>query len=138
MLEGQRDWCEANGYGRVTFEEKRAVEEARRAEKVAKLTHVGALKERLRDIELTLVFRTAFDGFYGRTFLLKFEDQSGNVIVWKTSSPILASDGTAHRKGDRITVDFTVKAHDDYKGTPQTVVTRLNVKSEILTDRDAA
>src|SRR5690606_20279456 len=59
MLEGQRRWCEANTpYGRVTFEEKRALEQrdrdAAQAEKAATAKHVGGVGKRCQ-LELTLV-----------------------------------------------------------------------------------
>lgn len=61
-LEGQRDWCEANGFGRVTFKEKDAIvaerrraQEAKAGEIHANATYVGTVGERTKGLELVLV-----------------------------------------------------------------------------------
>ena len=46
-----------------------------------------------------------------------FEDEAGNVFVWKTTSVSL-------NEGDSYKVKATVKAHDEYNGTPQTILSR--------------
>ena len=45
------------------------------------------------------------------------QDEGGNVYVWKTTSQKLEEHETYQLRG-------TVKSHDDYKGIPQTTLTR--------------
>lgn len=86
--------------------------------------HVGTPKARLRARKVTCNRVMAFEGYYGVTFLVLMNDEDGNSLVWRTSNPVVDA-------GETVLCDFTVKAHDDYKGRPQTVVTRLKVKEVI-------
>ena len=64
-------------------------------------------------------------------------DADGNVIVWKTSSFLEAVESKPNgeftyfiRKGDKIKLTATVKAHGEYKGQTQTEVQRA--KAELI------
>ena len=50
----------------------------------------------------------------------QFEDDSGNVIVWWASTTV-----DWLQEGDTVDITATIKKHDDFKGTPQTVLTRV-------------
>ena len=134
--ERQRDWCEANGHGRLTFDELNEVRAKAREEKAQKdretCKHVGTVKER-GTFELELEFATSWDGYYGTTHLYVFRDQDGNKLTWKTGRPVwveLPADlgSQLAEKGDRYLVTGTVKAHSEYKGTAQTELTRCKVQ----------
>ncbi len=86
-------------------------------------THQGALKERLKDIQLTLESaRSMGDNGWGPSELLKFKDVTGNTFCWFTgSSPRL-------EVGQRMICDGTVKAHKDFHGILETQLTRVTVK----------
>lgn len=69
-----------------------------------------------------------------------FEDENGNVYCWKTSGTLgmdqhVLRDGMRDysydcvRRGDTFTCKATVKEHSEYRGTKQTVVTRVKVES---------
>lgn len=63
-------------------------------------------------------------------YLHTFEDESGNVLVWKTTSPIAREVGDHYidvNKGETVTVKGTVKEHGEYKGIKQTVLTRCKI-----------
>jgi hypothetical protein len=122
-LERQRDWCEKNGHGRITFEELDAKREAEREAKKTKSDWVGKLKER-REFDLTLVFRTGWDTQWGYTCLLKFVDADDNVFVWKTGVGLFDSEGRAAEAGYKVRLKGTVKEHSEYDGVKQTVLTR--------------
>lgn len=66
--------------------------------------------------------------YYGETnYLHKFEDENGNVLTWKTSNPMgkfVESEWKMLNEGDLVHLKGTVKAHDEYKGTKQTALTR--------------
>lgn len=57
------------------------------------------------------------EGQYGYTFIHKFRDQQGNFFTWFAS-------GNKLDEAKTYDVKATVKAHDDYKGIKQTVLTR--------------
>lgn len=78
--------------------------------------HVGAVGDKL-SIVVTLERVHSFDSQFGTTHMHKFRDAAGNVVVWKTGSELLDA-GKSYR------LNGTVKAHDDYKGVKQTVMTR--------------
>ena len=85
--------------------------------------YIGEIKQRLRDLQVTLSDIRAFDGFYGTTTIYTFvcgED----VLVWMTSS---CKD---IEKGDHILLTGTVKEHKEYRGVKQTILSRCIVKKE--------
>jgi len=83
--------------------------------------YVGTIKKRLEFDSLRLVFSTSFSGYYGVTYLYKFVDEAGNVLVWKTNSYFDWADGETVVSGKA-----TVKDHSEYRGVKQTVLTRCN------------
>ena len=67
-------------------------------------------------------FTTSFS-YYGETsYIYRFEDMFGNVVVWK-SGKIIDKD-----EGDECTIVGFVKEHKEYKGVKETVLTRCKVK----------
>lgn len=128
MLEGQRNWCEANGFGRITFEEKKQLEAAEREAGKATKKHVGTVGKRQ---EFTLTFKGAhfFDGFYGTVGIYCFEDADGNDLVWKTTS--CADVNNLDHKGLTFVVKATVKDHGEYRDAPQTVINRVKIEKQV-------
>jgi len=125
QLEGQRDWSERNGHGRLTFAE---LDQKRAEEREAKKgisQHVGDVKSR-QTFELTLTFAKSFDGFYGMTWIHRFEDQDGNVFVWKTKD-LIGNSKRCFENGESMEVTATVKKHSDYQGEKQTELSRVKV-----------
>ena len=95
---------------------------------VAKPEYIGTVGERIK-IEAKYIRSASWDvrfagGMWGTAtqYLHTFHDKSGNVLVWKTSSPIGVSEGTD------LTLAGTVKEHSEYKGQKQTVLTRCSCK----------
>lgn len=65
-----------------------------------------------------------------RQYLHKFKDESGNVFVWKTGSPIFIQDGDDYRPvkvSEKVSLKGTIKEHGNFKGDKQTVLTRCKV-----------
>lgn len=112
----------------------------------AKSNYVGTKGDKV-DLTVTLAFITSFevDSFrgYGTVdmSLYGFKDDEGNVYVWKTSGALSIERRTyadydpslfisryeyAH-KGDRVHIKGTIKDHAEYKGTKQTVLTRVKL-----------
>ena len=89
---------------------------------------VGDIKERI-EIAGRVEFVRDFDGAYGVTTLIKWRDDAGNVCAW------FASGCWDVAKGDRIAGKGTVKKHDEYQDTKQTVFTRCKIDID-RTDRE--
>lgn len=95
----------------------RAIEKAAVATATAGSVHFGAVKERL-DVTGTVTMVRIFEGFYGPTALVKLLI-GGNVAVWWCSNV-----AKAPAQGATVTGKATVKAHEEYEGVAQTVLTR--------------
>lgn len=94
--------------------------------------YIGAIGKK---INATVVLDNIheFEGFVrgSTSYIYTMKDSDGNVIVWKTSSMLAINtvngedvDTDFIRKGDTMTITGTVKEHSEYRGTPQTVLTR--------------
>lgn len=99
------------------------VDAARRSLVAGVPPYLGTKGKRESFGTLTLAFQTSYEGGFGTTFVYKFTDAYGRTLVWKASS------GQGLTVGNRYTVIGTVKDHADYKGTPQTVLTRCKVEA---------
>lgn len=87
-------------------------------ERFARSAHVGKVGERL-ELELELVSTKLIDGHFGTTTLATFDDGQGNQLKW------FASNFPTWAIGEKATVKATVKAHDEYQGVKQTLLTRV-------------
>ena len=84
--------------------------------------NVGDKVEKVVTLKRISSFETHFS-YYGETvYVYNFEDESGNVIVWKSSA------NTDLQGGETVTIRGTIKALDEYKGVKQTVLTRCRIK----------
>lgn len=70
---------------------------------------------------LTVTEDRRLESIYGLTILYKFVDSAGNMAVW------FASNGVELKVGQTYRVRATVKAHEEYQGVKQTVLTRCKV-----------
>jgi len=95
-------------------------EEALRVQRVstADRKHLGTVGQREGFVGLTVESIRSYEGDYGVRTMVRFEDSASNVLVWWTS-------GTDFSEGQTLDVTGTVKKHDDYKGTPQTLLSRV-------------
>ena len=83
--------------------------------------YVGEVKERLRDLRVTLTGCRTFDGFYGETTIYTFK-YDRNTLVWMTSS---CKDIEV---GEEVLLTGTVKSHDVYNNEKQTRLSRCIIK----------
>lgn len=87
--------------------------------------HVGEVGKRMT-FRLRLVRKPVVDTDWGGLAIHIFEDESGNVLLWKT--------GTGDLEIGRVyDVKGTVKKHTDFKGTKQTELSRC-VATEVKAD----
>jgi len=86
----------------------------------------GTIGERLTLSGVKVVMKRAYDGAYGRSFVIRF-DVNGNDAVWFASWSEAAED---LREGDTIGLTGTVKAHemDNRSDRPTTVLTRCIIR----------
>lgn len=114
---------------------ERAEREAERKRQLAISQHVGTVGDK---VALNLKYtgsasweQPSFSG-YGTDlcFLHKFEDEQGNVFVWKTGSAAGWVDGRYWHhpeEGDTVNVSGRIKDHSEYNGQKQTVLTRCKL-----------
>lgn len=100
---------------------KDKIEEYNAAHNDSKSEWVGEEKERLRDIAATVKGISYFNGMYGWTSVVTFEDEDENIFVWFTSKELSIA------IGENVTLTGTVKEHKTYKGVKQTILTRCKI-----------
>lgn len=83
--------------------------------------YVGTVGQRQGFEQLTVKAMRSFEGAYGVRTLVRFEDSGRNILTWWASG-----DPDWLAEGDTLDVTGTVKAHEEYKGTPQTVLQRVS------------
>lgn len=66
---------------------------------------------------------TSWETQYGVTVLYAFTDAQGNAYTWKSSKRF-----TPEELSNAASIEGTVKAHTEYKGTKQTELTRCKVR----------
>lgn len=94
---------------------------------------VGTVGERLRMLEVTLEKRFTWNSMeLGEGVRFKMVTKEGNVLVWKTYNVASEKD---MEEGRSYAITGTVKAHDEYKGEKQTVLSRLNVDLGLVTQQ---
>lgn len=91
-------------------------ERERKAQEEAKVSdYVGEVGKRISAGVADARLLTSWETQWGTTYLYKFVDEQGNVLVWKSSKRIT---------DDVNSITGTVKEHAEYNGVKQTVLTR--------------
>lgn len=81
--------------------------------------HVGTIGRR-EEFTVTVTRVHHFEGQYGTTHYISMVDPNGNNLLWKASvCPWWAEEGSTLR------IKGTVKAHDEFRGTAQTLINRV-------------
>ena len=84
--------------------------------------HFGTVGEKKVEMQLTCYMVVEMQSQWGTSYMHLCEDEAGRCIVYKGKSDMLG-------KGESGTVVATIKAHDEYDGRKQTIITRPNVLS---------
>lgn len=116
-------------------EEKRAIENA-------KVEYFGNVGDKF---ELTLTFDKifGFETMYGYQYIILFHDDENHVFKWSSANGNykVVYDKTAnfggteyveYEVGHKYLIKGTIKAHDEYKGVKQTVITRCKVLDDFI------
>jgi hypothetical protein len=101
----------------------KAEEEALRAKDIANAAHVGSIGKRMDFGWLTVASLTGYNTEYGYITVQTFRDEAGRLIVYKGKAPMDLS------PDERVRVSATVKAHSEYRGVKQTIISRPKVVS---------
>ena len=89
------------------------------AKAVVNSKHVGEIKQRLRNVRVTLKDqRVIGSNEWGDRVLIKFLDESGNLLKWITSH------GSGLKVGEQALLTGTVKEHDEWNGAKETALAR--------------
>ena len=120
-----REYIEEKEFGLVcslisTYRKK--LEKDREVNDEKKSEWFGEVKERVKDIPVTFLNEWGFSSSYGYVSFFKFVTCKGNIVIWKTSS------AGGFNKGEQLLLTGTIKEHNEYNGTKQTVMTRCKIK----------
>lgn len=81
--------------------------------------HLGTVGVRQGFAQVTIKAIKSFESDFGVKTLIRFETAEGSVLIWWKSGD------TQWEKDQTLDITGTVKKHDDYKGTPQTILSRV-------------
>ena len=84
--------------------------------------YVGLVGDRLRDIPVTVRNIAGYESMFGYKWIYTFEDESGNLYSWFTTSQQKVSIGM------KKSLTGTVKNHSEYQKIPTTQLTRCVLK----------
>lgn len=91
--------------------------------------HIGQPKDRLKNITVTCDHVHNWDSDFGQGSLFKLLLPDGVLLVWKTYN---VSEENNMIEGHKYVINGTIKAHGDYKGEKQTVLSRVNVLAGVV------
>jgi len=100
----------------------------------SKSKHVGEVGQRLHlKVRLLAIHESQTD--YGAMYIHKFVDEQGNLLTWfgsgrlyhTTATSGAAMDGKRVEPGHEIWAKMTVKRHSEFKGVPETHVSRAGI-----------
>jgi hypothetical protein len=103
------------------YARQQQIAEERKATPLVK-GYLGEIKERLRNLKITLTTVKEIETGYGYATLLVGRTEDGHAVKW------FASGTLSVEVGDTIVLDATIKALETYEETDQTVVTRGKIK----------
>ena len=91
--------------------------------KTKKDEYVGKVGENLKDMKVIFTKCRKFDDYYGTTYFAEFVDDARRLLVWRTNKGAV----TGFEAGDKFLLSGFVEAHDECKGTKQTMITRAKL-----------
>ena len=82
---------------------------------------IGEVGEKIKDLSVVLKGVYGFQGRYGYSQVVKFEDECGNALTWFTAVNI------PFEVGEKCKLSGTIKKHDQYKEEKTTILTRCKL-----------
>lgn len=110
----------AYAYTAYQKEVARLEELAKKNKELANITYYGNVGDKIKNIQVTGRCCAGYETIYGYTYIYKFQDNNGHVFTWKTTVDIDRDDNGIFTG----TISGTIKAHEEYAGERQTVLTR--------------
>jgi hypothetical protein len=118
----------ASAWGYLHREREYVARQAAKAAKPEALNEWAGEVGKRETFALTFLGGQTFDSEWGSKTLLRFADAEGRAFTWWCSGYF---DLDAVTEGTAYSVKATVKAHNDYKGTRQTVLSRAVIGDEV-------
>jgi len=110
----KREWQRQENDQVSAFKEEAAQEEAARKEKTAakatdlmRSEYLGVIGERVKGVKVEVLRKHFFETQFGESSITVMRDEDGNMIQHFGRNSL--------KQGDKKTVDFTVKAHEEAK-----------------------
>lgn len=100
---------------------QKEIEKAKAKEANATVEYFGEVGQKFKDIEVEGQVITGYSTAYGWTNIIRFTDNNNHVYIWKTANDIETDNNGIYRGK----ISGTVKEHTEYRGTKQTIVTRV-------------
>lgn len=131
MMKGYTEEDGLLAYSPIAYakEMEKARAKAEKEKANAMIEYYGNVGEKVKGIAVTGKCLTSYTNCYGSfynavtTFVYQFTDNAGHVFIWKTAKDIpLNDDGIFNG-----IISGTIKEYSEYKGTKQTVLTRVKV-----------
>ena len=140
FVTGRKPILRENGFVAYAYELYKkliAKEEARKEAEAQKSlsNYVGEVGKKIT-VTGKLTIAGGYETDYGYTTIYKVTDNNGNTIIWKTGTCINICDENGYVKDiseiGEVEITGTVKAHNEYNGEKQTVLTRCKVKECVV------
>lgn len=119
---------------------KKVAEEKRIAEN-ADVTYFGNVGDKFEK-EMTFEKMFGFETQFGYQYILLFRDEENHVFKWSTSNGSYKTvrygrEGCVdYEVGKKYIIKGSIKAHNEYKGVKQTVVTRCKVVNDFYVESE--
>lgn len=81
--------------------------------------YIGNVNDTISDYKVILNKCSTVDSFYGLSKILKFVDENGNILIWKTSSR------HDFKVNHEYKIKFKIKSHSTYHEVKQTDIIRV-------------
>lgn len=82
---------------------------------------IGEVGDKIKELPVILKGVYGFQGRYGYSQVVKFEDENGNALTWFTAVNIPVE------VGSKCKLSGTIKKHDQYKDEKTTLITRCRI-----------
>jgi hypothetical protein len=108
------------------MEREEEIAQQKREDAVKSREWVGEVKKRQDFEKLTVKSMKSFETQYGRSTLVVFEDEPGNLIKWFATVKL-----DDLEPGDVVDIKATPKKHGDYNGVKETMVNRAKILRKV-------
>lgn len=105
-------------------EMEKQITQAKQAKSFAASQYVGVESERFYDLHVSVIGQQLIEGSMYSSTLIRMMDDKGNILTWFGTGQ--ASNNM--EVGKDYTISATVKKHQEYKGSKQTLLSRVKLE----------